>query len=168
MDPVRWKDWKLVERVCVFSIIFNLNPIKTLCLAPLNINSTCHGRKPPQLHLDPYSSVFWKKSTLMVPTVLQRKSVRITVVSNLKRAKQRRISTEWRASVPAENGVSELLHPQRVREGFFWATLRQSITVVSREVSVPSQRIPDTVGFQGSRLQGLRSLGNHLSPSLKT
>ena len=119
MDPVRWKDWKLVERVCVFSIIFNLNSIKTLCLAPLNINSTCHGRKPPQLHLDPYSSVFWKKSTLMVPTVLQRKSVRITVVSNLNRAKQRRISTEWRASVPAENGVSELLHPQRVREEFF-------------------------------------------------
>ena len=151
MDPVRWKDWKLVERVCVFSIIFNLNSIKTLCLAPLNINSTCHGRKPPQLHLDPYSSVFWKKSTLMVSTVLQRQ-----------------ISTEWRASVPAKNGVSELLHPQRVREGFFWATLRQSITVVSREVSVPSQRIPDTVGFQGSRLQGLISLGNRLSPSLKT
>ena len=56
----------------------------------------------------------------------------------------------------------------RAREEFFWATLRQSITIVSREVSVPSPRIPDTVGFQGCRLQGLRSLGNHLSPSLKT
>ena len=112
MDPMRWKDWKLVERVRVFSIIFNLNSIKTLCLAPLNINSTYHGRKPPQLHLDPYSSVSWKKSTLMVPTVLQRKSARITVVLNLMRAKQKQVSTEWRASVHAENGVSELLHPQ--------------------------------------------------------
>ena len=49
-----------------------------------------------------------------------------------------------------------------------WAALRQSITVVfSGEASMPNQHIPDAVGFQGCRLQGLRNVGHHLPPSLK-
>lgn len=143
---------------------------------PLNINRTCYGRKPINLHLNISSSLFWEKLWLHQQEFYPIKSGRLIIVLNLGRTKPResfwakqyrgkggRVFWEWFLWIVASSETSWGIYLGKP-EAVIYCRL-------PLEASVRNQHVSATVGVQGCKrnvwkIQASISLSRNLYSSM--